>query len=399
MKPRSTAASGPDIEGFEPAPVAPDAPLAARARKGRGAIGNPANRYDSQTTVAVDDGWGSADDRDPAKTNADPDDDEPPRLATTLTRDASRTVIARNTSPDIPFDRSINPYRGCEHGCIYCFARPSHAYLGLSPGLDFETKLLFKPDAAALLRQELSKRTYRCNVMAMGTNTDPYQPVERELKITRSILQVLAEFNHPVGIVTKNHLITRDIDILAPMAQRQLAEVFVSVTTLDRHLANVMEPRASTPAKRIAAIRQLAEAGIPAGVMSAPMIPAINDHEMEAILEAAAQAGATRAGYTVLRLPLEIGPLFTEWLQQHFPDRAERVLSLVRQTRGGKLYDSDWNQRMTGTGPYAEQLRLRFAIATKRFEMNRFRYTLDVTQFKVPPGAADKAAGAQLSLL
>ncbi|HJQ60571.1 MAG TPA: PA0069 family radical SAM protein [Vineibacter sp.] len=398
MKPRSSPAPGPDIEGFDPAPAEPDAPLVARARKGRGAIGNPANRYDSQHTVAVDDGWGSADDRDPARVNPDPDDDEPPRLATTLTRDASRTIIARNTSPDIPFDRSINPYRGCEHGCIYCFARPSHAYLGLSPGLDFETKLLFKPDAAALLRQELSRKTYRCNVMAMGTNTDPYQPVERELKITRSILQVLAEFNHPVGIVTKNHLITRDIDILAPMAKRQLAEVFVSVTTLDRHLANIMEPRASTPARRIAAIKQLAEAGIPTGVMSAPMIPAINDHEMEAILEAAAEAGATRAGYTVLRLPLEIGPLFSEWLQEHFPDRAERVLSLVRQTRGGKLYDSDWSQRMSGTGPYAELLRARFALASKKFAMNRFRYTLDVTQFTAPPVSGNTKA-AQLSLL
>lgn len=399
MAPRSTPLPGPDIEGFDSAPHSPDAPVAARARKGRGAIGNPANRYDSQSTVAVDDGWGSSDDRDATKANAHPDDEDPPRLATTLTRDATRTIIARNTSPDVPFDRSINPYRGCEHGCIYCFARPSHAYLGLSPGLDFETKLLFKPDAAQLLRQELSRKGYRCNVMAMGTNTDPYQPVERDLKVTRAILQVLAEFNHPVGIVTKNHLITRDIDILAPMAQRQLAEVFVSVTTLDRYLANVMEPRASTPSRRIAAIKQLSEAGIPTGVMSAPMIPAINDHEMEAILEAAAAAGATRAGYTVLRLPLEIGPLFEEWLREHFPGRAEHVLSLVRQTRGGKLYDSDWGQRMTGTGTYAELLRTRFALASKKFEMNRFRYTLDITQFRVPPGATDsKQDRNQLSL-
>jgi DNA repair photolyase len=381
---------GPDVAGVDP--------VAARARKGRGAVGNPANRYDSQTTVAIDDGWGSADDREPAHANAHPDDTDPPRLATTLTRDASRTIIARNTSPDVPFDRSINPYRGCEHGCIYCFARPSHAYLGLSPGLDFETKLLFKPDAARLLRQELSRKSYRCSVMAMGTNTDPYQPVERELRITRSILQVLAEFNHPVGIVTKNHLITRDIDILAPMARRQLAEVFVSVTTLDRHLANVMEPRASTPARRIAAIRELSAAGIPTGVMSAPMIPAINDHEMEAILEACAGAGATRAGYTVLRLPLEIGPLFEEWLRAHFPGRAEHVLSLVRQTRGGKLYDSDWSQRMTGTGQYAGLLRARFTLAAKKFEMNRLRYTLDTAQFRIPPDLHGKATGGQLSL-
>jgi DNA repair photolyase len=399
MNPRSRPPSGPDIEGFDPAPVDPDAPVKARPRKGRGAVSNPANRYDNQTTITVDDGWGSADDRDAAKANPHPDDADPPRLATSLIRDASRTIIARNTSPDVPFDRSINPYRGCEHGCIYCFARPSHAYLGLSPGLDFETKLLFKPDAAQLLRQELSRKSYRCNVMAMGTNTDPYQPVERELKITRSILQVLAEFNHPVGIVTKNHLITRDIDILAPMAKRQLAEVFVSVTTLDRHLANVMEPRASTPAKRIAAIKQLSEAGIPTGVMSAPMIPAINDHEMEAILEACAAAGATRAGYTVLRLPLEIGPLFQEWLKEHFPGRAEHVESLVRQTRGGKLYDSDWSQRMTGTGTYAELLRTRFALASKKLELNRFRYTLDITQFRVPETARTNPDAAQLSLL
>ncbi|MGE0421147.1 MAG: PA0069 family radical SAM protein [Reyranellaceae bacterium] len=358
--------------------------LEARARKGRGAISNPPVRYDSQTTVTVDDGWGSADERDPVKVNPHPDDEEPPRLATTLTRDASRTVIARNTSPDVPFDRSINPYRGCEHGCVYCFARPTHAYLGLSPGLDFETKLLFKPDAPALLRQELAKRSYRCDVIAMGTNTDPYQPVERELKLMRGILEVLAEFNHPVGIVTKNALVTRDIDILAPMARKNLVQVFLSVTTLDRHLANIMEPRASTPTKRLTAMRTLNEAGVPCGVMAAPMIPAINDHEMEAILEAAHQAGAQRAGYTVLRLPLEIAQLFEEWLREHFPDRAERVLSLVKQMRGGKIYDSDWGQRMTGTGTLAQLIRQRFDLAARKFEFNKFRYQLDTTQFQVP---------------
>ena len=358
--------------------------LEARARKGRGAISNPPVRYDSQTTVSVDDGWGSADERDPVHVNPHPDDEEPPRLATTLTRDASRTVIARNTSPDVPFDRSINPYRGCEHGCVYCFARPTHAYLGLSPGLDFETKLLFKPDAPSLLRQELAKRSYRCDVIAMGTNTDPYQPVERELRLMRGILEVLAEFNHPVGIVTKNALVTRDIDILAPMAAKNLVQVFLSVTTLDRHLANIMEPRASTPGKRLAAIRTLNQAGVPCGVMAAPMIPAINDHEMEAILEAAHQAGAQRAGYTVLRLPLEIAQLFEEWLREHFPDRAERVLSLVKQMRGGKIYDSDWGQRMTGTGTLAQLIRQRFDLAAKKFEFNKFRYQLDTTRFRVP---------------
>ena len=364
--------------------------LAARARKGRGAISNPAVRYDSQTTVTVDDGWRSADTRDPVKVNPHPDDEEPPRLATTLTRDASRTVIARNTSPDVPFDRSINPYRGCEHGCVYCFARPTHAYLGLSPGLDFETKLLFKPDAPELLRQELAKRSYRCDVIAIGTNTDPYQPVERDMKLMRRILEVLAEFNHPVGIVTKNALVTRDIDILAPMARKNLVQVFLSVTTLDRHLANIMEPRASTPARRVAAIRTLNEAGVPCGVMAAPMIPAINDHEMEAILEAAHQAGAARAGYTVLRLPLEIAQLFEEWLREHFPDRADRVLSLVKQMRGGKIYDSDWGQRMTGTGTLAQLIRQRFDLAAKKFEFNKFRYQLDTTQFRVPESASGK---------
>ncbi|MBX3498444.1 MAG: PA0069 family radical SAM protein [Alphaproteobacteria bacterium] len=364
--------------------------LDARARKGRGAISNPPVRYDSQSTVAVDDGWGSADERDPLKVNPHPDDDEPPRLATTLTRDASRTVIARNTSPDVPFDRSINPYRGCEHGCVYCFARPTHAYLGLSPGLDFETKLLFKPDAPELLRQELARRSYRCDVIAMGTNTDPYQPVERDLKLMRRILQVLAEFNHPVGIVTKNALVTRDIDILAPMARRNLVQVFLSVTTLDRHLANIMEPRASTPTRRVAAIRALNQAGVPCGVMAAPMIPAINDHEMEAILEAAHQAGAQRAGYTVLRLPLEIAQLFEEWLREHFPDRAERVLSLVRQMRGGKIYDSEWGQRMTGTGTLAQLIRQRFDLAAKKFGFNKFRYQLDTTQFRVPESMSGK---------
>ncbi|MBL8673424.1 MAG: PA0069 family radical SAM protein [Rhodospirillales bacterium] len=398
ISPDPDRGSGPDIEGFDPSPADPERVVSPRARKGRGAIGNPANRFFAQRTVTVDDGWGSADDRDPARAAAHPDDVDPPRLATTLTRDASRTIIARNTSPDVPFDRSINPYRGCEHGCVYCFARPSHAYLGLSPGLDFETKLLFKPDAAALLRQELSKKAYRCDVMAMGTNTDPYQPVERELKITRSILEVLSAFNHPVGIVTKNHLITRDADILGDMARRNLAEVFVSVTTLDRHLANVMEPRASTPARRLAAIRTLADAGVPTGVMAAPMIPALNDHEMEAILDAAAAAGATRAGYTVLRLPLEIGPLFDEWLAEHYPDRKERVLSLVKQTRGGKLYDSDWSQRMTGTGDYAALLRQRIQLATRRDEMNKFRYRLDTTLFKVPDSARPGGDARQMKL-
>jgi DNA repair photolyase len=392
--------SGAADEGFGGAPFEADQALPARATKGRGAVSNPANRYETTHTVRVDDGWQRPAPESPQPQAPLPDDDEePPRLQTTLTRDASRTIIARNTSPDIGFDRSINPYRGCEHGCIYCFARPTHAYLGLSPGLDFEAKLLFKPDAAALLRQELASPKYRCAVMAIGTNTDPYQPVERELKIMRSILQVLSETNHPVGIVTKSALITRDIDILADMAKRNLAEVFLSVTTLDRHLANVMEPRAATPARRLDAIRQLAAAGIPTGVMTAPMIPALNDHEMETILQEAVKRGATKGSYVLLRLPLEIGPMFEEWLRAHYPDRAERVLSLVRQTREGKLYGSDWGKRMRGTGPYAELLKTRFAAAARRLGLNQARNQLDTSRF-TPPATARKASDdRQLSLL
>ncbi len=385
-------------DAFEPAPPSPDEVVADRARKGRGAVGDMANRFFRQTTVRIDDGWGSADDRDAARVNAHPDDADPPRLATTLTRDTSKTVIARNTSPDIPFDRSINPYRGCEHGCVYCFARPTHAYLGLSPGIEFESKLFYKPEAPELLRKELSKKGYRCDVMAIGTNTDPYQPVERETRLMRRILEVLAEFNHPVGIVTKNHLVTRDIDILAPMARKGLVEVNLSVTTLDRHLANVMEPRASTPSRRIAAIKALADAGIPTGVMTSPMIPALNDHEMEAILDQAAAAGATRANYIVLRLPIEVGPLFEAWLREHYPDRAERVLSLVRQTRGGKLYDSAWGERMRGQGPYAQLLRQRFGVAIRRLGLNQDRHRLDTSLFKAPANVATPADTRQMSL-
>ncbi|MGE3904937.1 MAG: PA0069 family radical SAM protein, partial [Reyranellaceae bacterium] len=267
-----------------------DAPLPDQARKGRGAVSNRTNRYEKEVRLATDDGWSST-----------PDEDEmPPPLRTTLVKDASRTVIARNTSPDVPFDRSINPYRGCEHGCVYCFARPSHAWLGFSPGLDFETRILFKPEAAKLLRKELSDPKYRCQMIAMGTNTDPYQPAERQMQITRSILRTLADFRHPTGIVTKNHLITRDIDILKELAQDDLVECFLSVTTLDAELARTMEPRASTPRRRLDAIEALANAGIQVGVMAAPMIPALNDHELETILEEAHKRGARRAGYVLL---------------------------------------------------------------------------------------------------
>ena len=354
-------------------PLYPDDEIAQPQHNGRGALSNASSRFDDEKKIRTNDGW-------------DIDDDLPP-LKTTLTKDATRTILARNTSPDIPFDRSINPYRGCEHGCIYCFARPTHAYLGLSPGLDFETKILFKPEAAKLLTAELAAPKYRCDIVAMGTNTDPYQPVERELKVTRSILKVLSDFNNPVGIVTKGHLVTRDIDILADMARRNLAEVFLSITTLDKDLARDMEPRASAPHRRLDAIKRLADAGVPVGVMTAPMIPGLNDHEMEAILDAAAKAGATRAGFTVLRLPLEIKDLFDEWLRANRPDRAERVLSLVRQMRGGALYQAEFGTRMRGEGPIAQLIAARFQAAVKRLGLNRIRYRLDTQLFAVPESA------------
>jgi DNA repair photolyase len=348
-----------------------------RVLKGRGARSNASSRYDMEKRVRFDDGWNR-------------DEGEPPPLKTELIRDSTRTIITRNDSPDISFDRSINPYRGCEHGCIYCFARPTHAYLGLSPGLDFESKLLMKPEAAKLLEAELRKPSYRAAVIAMGTNTDPYQPIERDLKITRSILQVLADFKHPVGIVTKSAAITRDIDILGPMAAEGLAKVALSITTLDRKLARSMEPRAATPSRRLETIRALADAGIPVAVMTAPVIPALNDNELEAILAAARDAGATQAGYTLLRLPLEIKDLFREWLEAHEPDRGRHVMSLIRSMRGGKDYDATWGKRMTGSGPYARMIAQRFGIATRRLGLNENNAPLDTTKFRPPPRAGDQ---------
>lgn len=345
----------------------------SRLPKGRGAVSNWTGRCEQLRTEAFDDGWDEE------------ENEELPKLHTTLTRDNTKTIIARNSSPDVPFDRSINPYRGCEHGCVYCFARPTHAYLGLSPGLDFETRLFFKPDAARLLERELRKPKYDCQVMAMGTNTDPYQPVEKSLRITRSILEVLAAFNHPVGIVTKSALVLRDLDILGPMAEKGLAQVCVSVTTLDRRLANRLEPRAATPTLRIETIRALTDAGIPCGVMAAPMIPALNDAELEAILETARDAGATLASYILLRLPLEIAGLFEEWLQTHVPNRAKHVMNLVYGARGGKAYDSSYGTRMRGTGEYAAMLKKRFEIAANRLGLNpQDRNRLDITLFRPP---------------
>jgi DNA repair photolyase len=362
--------------------------------KGRGAISNPPVRFDRLATERVDDGWAkSVDPAAPHAPNAaDPDDpdDELPPLRTTVAVDATRSVIVRQKSPDLPFDRSINPYRGCEHGCVYCFARPTHAYLGLSPGLDFESKLTAKIEAPALLIEELRKPGYAPAPIALGTNTDPYQPIERDYKIMRGILEVLSDFNHPVTIVTKSNLVTRDIDILASMAKRKLVRVALSITTLEPEVARAMEPRAPRPGRRLAAIRSLSSAGIPVSVMTAPMIPALNDWEMERILEAAREAGATGAGYTLLRMPFEIKDLFTEWLEAHFPGRAKHVLSLMRQSHGGKLYDAQWATRFKGEGKIAEALGLRFRLATKRLGLNKTGWRLDASQFKVPPRAGDQ---------
>lgn len=342
--------------------------------KGRGAVSNASGRYESLVREAFDDGWTA-------------DDAEAAPLRTTLTPEHARTIIARNTSPDIGFDRSINPYKGCEHGCIYCYARPSHAWMGLSPGLDFESRIFFKPEAARLLEQELLKPRYVCKRIHIGGNTDPYQPIERETRSTRSILEVMQRFNQPFSIITKSVLIARDADILGSMGKAGLASAFVSITTLDRKLARAMEPRASTPAKRLEAISRLTEAGCPVGVGFAPVIPGLNDHEMESVLEAAAKAGATTAMYVTLRLPLEIKDLFREWLAENRPDRAARVMSLIRQTRGGKDYDADWSQRMKGTGPIAELLSVRFKAAIKRYGLEGPRHQLDESRFRVPADA------------
>jgi DNA repair photolyase len=373
-------------------PALADSLVPDRAVKGRGAVSNRTPRYETQERVAVADGWQRA----PAPEGCGDEEDPPPDgrtgPRTTVAVDATRTIIARNDSPDIGFDRSINPYRGCEHGCVYCYARPTHAYLGLSPGLDFETRLTMKPDAARLLERELRRPGYRCDVIAMGTNTDPYQPVEREKKITRRILEVLSAFNHPVSIVTKSALVVRDADILADMAKRNLASVAVSVTTLDRELARVMEPRAAAPNRRLKAIAEFNAAGVPVAVMNAPIIPALNDVEMERVLAAAAAAGARSAGYVLLRLPLEIKGLFEEWLQAHFPAKAGHVLELIRGTRDGKLYQNEFGTRMRGTGPYAQLIRQRFKLACRKLGLNRRERGLDATKFRPPPQAGDQLA-------
>ena len=367
-------------------PIAPRPPAPAgdflgvsvdrERRRGRGTLSNMSGRYEPLARIAFDDGWRSI--------------EELPPFQTSVTLDATRKIIARNESPDISFDRSINPYRGCEHGCVYCFARPTHTYLGLSAGLDFETKLFAKPDAPALLERELSAKGYEPRTMAIGTNTDPYQPIERQYAIMRGILEVLERAGHPVGIVTKSALVLRDLDILTRMAKRNLVKVALSVTTLDAGLARTMEPRAATPTRRLEALRQLSSAGVPTTVMVAPIIPAVTDAEIERILDAAKIAGAKEAGYVMLRLPLEVRELFKEWLTEHFPDRVKHVFKLVRDMRGGKDYDSTWGQRMSGSGPYAWMIGRRFEAACERLGLNQRKVSLTAEHFQAPMKGAEQ---------
>jgi len=341
--------------------------------KGRGAVSNPDCRFQSQSRHSVDEGYFDQDIELYSENQQ-----------THITRDASKTIISKNTSPDVPFTQSLNPYRGCEHGCIYCFARPTHAYLDLSPGLDFETKLIIKPDAAKLLSKALNKKNYPCQTLALGSNTDPYQPIEREYKITRNILQVLADYQHPVSIITKSALIERDIDILTELAQSNLVEVMISICTLDKALARSMEPRASSPARRLKTIEQLAHANIPVGVLVAPTIPVLNDPELENILQASSARGASRAGNILLRLPLEVAPLFEEWLNAHYPLKAAHVMTRIRDTRGGDIYNSEYGTRMQGEGAFAAIIRQRFDRACKKLGIESGHRPLNKTIFRIP---------------
>jgi DNA repair photolyase len=352
-------------------------------RRGRGAASNPSGRLEAFQRETIDDGWSADEAREPLKTE--------------VTVERPRTIITRNDSPDISFDQSINPYRGCEHGCFYCYARPTHAYQGLSAGLDFESRLFVKDGAAALLERELANPKYRPKVIALGANTDAYQPIERQYRVTRSVLEVLAKARHPVGIVTKSNLVLRDLDLLAPMAADGLVKVFVSVTTVDRSLARRMEPRAPTPERRLEAIEKLAAAGVPVGVMAAPIIPAVNDGEIETILTRAYAAGAREAGYVVLRLPLELRESFREWLAVNFPDRLKRAITLTQSMHGGKDYESQWGRRMAGSGPYAWMIGRRFEIAAKRLGYRETPVALRNDLFRAP-APAETGAPRQLSL-
>jgi DNA repair photolyase len=360
----------------------PDDPslIEAERRRGRGARSNRGGRYESELREAFDDGWESLGDLEPFKTE--------------VARETAKSIIASNDSPDVGFDQSINPYRGCEHGCIYCYARPTHAWLGHSPGLDFETKLYAKVNAAELLERELANPRYEPKVIALGAVTDPYQPIEREHRITRAVLEVLEAARHPVGIVTKSALVVRDVDILARMAERNLVKVAISVTTLDRTVARKMEPRAATPPRRLEAIRALSAAGVAVAVMAAPIVPAINDSEIERILQAGREAGATEAGFVLLRLPMELKELFREWLATEFPERAARAINILRSMHGGKDYVAAFGVRQRGTGPYAEQIAARFRLAARRLGLNdrHLKLRTDLFRRPVPPGG-------QLSLL
>jgi DNA repair photolyase len=344
--------------------------------RGRGARSNAAGRFESQAREAFDDGWTLEEEIRP--------------LTTTVSPEKAKVLISHNDSPDVGFSASINPYRGCEHGCIYCYARPAHAYMGLSPGLDFESKLFFKPEAAALLERELSSPRYKPETIHIGGNTDPYQPQERALRVTRQVIEVLERFNHPFSVITKSALILRDLDVFTSMSKKNLVRVAISITTLDRKLARSMEPRAATPEKRLDAVKRLSDAGVPVVVMFAPCIPGLNDHEMEAVLERSAEAGAKGAGYVALRLPMEIKDLFKEWLATDHPDRAGRVMSLVRQIRGGKEYDAQWGKRMKGEGPIAALMSRRFAAAKARYGLDMRFGGMDLGQFRAPPKAGDQ---------
>jgi DNA repair photolyase len=337
--------------------------------KGRGAVSNRDSRFSATSREDIDDGW-TPQERSP--------------LRTTVAPESARRIISRNHSPDIPFEQSVNPYRGCEHGCIYCYARPSHAYLGLSPGLDFESKLFAKPDAAALLKKELARKNHIPTPIALGANTDPYQPIEREWRLTRAVLETLHECRHPVSITTKSALVERDADILADMAKAKLAQVQISITTLDRELARALEPRAAAPQRRLQTVRRLSEAGIPVTILMAPIIPVLTDGEIESLLARAAHAGATHAGYIMLRLPLELDELFGEWLAVHTPLRARRVLDRLRDMYGGKSYRAEFGLRQSGSGPYADMIRQRFRLASKRNGLDAAALDLDTTQFRPP---------------
>ena len=344
-------------------------------RRGRGALSNRSSRFDL-SRVEESDGWDIEELR--------------PAFRTNVSLEAAKSIISRNTSPDVPFDRSINPYRGCEHGCIYCFARPTHSYLGLSPGLDFETQIIARPNAAEVLERELRRKSYSVATLAIGTNTDPYQPVEKDLGIMRECLEVLSAFNHPVAIVTKGTLIERDIDLLAGMAGRNLVHVGVSVTTMDRRLSRLMEPRVPSPDRRLKTIQRLSDAGIPVRVMMAPVVPSITDHEIEAVLSASKQAGAKAASWIMLRLPMEVSEMFKEWLADHFPERAERVMSRVREMHGGKDYDATWGRRMRGEGHYASMIAARFKIASRRLDLAQDLPKLSCDLFRPPMRSGDQ---------